>query len=234
MDHYSMENWVDFARGVVGAREKTAMQTHLDTGCKQCSKALHLWKHVHQVGRQETALEPPETAVRQMKAALAIHGSRRPKRGALATAKLLFDSGLSLGPVGVRSSGSAARQLLFGVGTYRIDLRMEPQLDSDKVAVIGQVLHSTDPREGLGALPVALLKGRKVVAETLTSRFGEFNLECDMDGHFHLRVKLPSEELQLALVDPILPPSPILSLPYDSKMLKGLLKKRKKRNRGTQ
>jgi hypothetical protein len=55
-----------------------------------------------------------------------------------------------------------------------------------------------------------------------------------MDGHFHLRVKLPAEELQLALVDPILPPSPILTLPYDSKMLKGLLKKRKKRTRGTQ
>ncbi|HXO88457.1 MAG TPA: hypothetical protein VN885_07380 [Candidatus Acidoferrales bacterium] len=234
MDHYSMENWVDFARGVVGAREKTAMQSHLDTGCKQCSKALNLWKHVHQVARQETALAPPEGAVRQMKAAIAIHGSRRPKGLALATAKLLFDSGLSPGQVGVRSSGSAARQLLFGVGTYRIDLRMEPQLDSDKVAVIGQVLHSNDPREGLGALPVALVKGRKVVAETVTSQFGEFNLECNMDGHFHLRVKLPSEELQLALVDPILPPSPILSLPYDSKMIKGLLKKRKKRNRGTQ
>jgi hypothetical protein len=234
MDHYSMENWVDFARGVVGAREKTAMQTHLNTGCKQCSKALNLWKHVHQVARQETALEPPDTAVRQMKAAMAIHGPRRQKGVALATAKLLFDSGLSPVQAGVRSSGSSARQLLFGVGTYRIDLRMEPQLDSDKVAVIGQVLHSTDPREGLGALPVALVKGRKVVAETITSKFGEFNLECDMDGHFHLRVKLPSEELQLALVDPILPPSPILSLPYDSKMLKGLLKKRKKRNRGTQ
>jgi len=234
MDHYSMENWVDFARGVVGTREKTAMQSHLDTGCKQCSKALHLWQHVHQVARQETALEPPETAVRQMKAAIAIHGSRRPKGVALTTAKLLFDSGLSAAHVGVRSTGSAARQLLFGVGTYRIDLRMEPQLDSDKVAVIGQVLHSSDPHEGLGALPVALVKGRRVVAETVTSKFGEFNLECDMDGHFHLRVKLPAEELQLALVDPILPPSPILSLPYDSKKIKALLKKRKKRTRGTQ
>ena len=233
MDHYSMEKWVDFARGVIGAREKTAMQSHLDTGCKQCSKALKLWKHVHQVARQETALEPPESAVRQMKAAMAIHGPRRQK-GVRATAKLLFDSGLSPAQVGVRSSGAPARQLLFGVGTYRIDLRMEPQLDSDKVAVIGQVLHSTDPREGLGALPVALVKGRKVVAETITSKFGEFNLECDMGGHFHLRVKLPSEELQLALVDPILPPLPLLSLPYDSKIFKGLLKKKKKRNRGTQ
>jgi hypothetical protein len=234
MDHYSMENWVDFARGVVGAQEKTAMQSHLDTGCKQCSKALNLWQQVHQVARQQTALEPPETAVRQMKAAMALHGPRRQMGVAAATAKLLFDSGLSPAAVGVRSSGSAARQLLFGVGTYRIDLRMEPQLDSDKVAVIGQVLHSADPREGLGALPVALLKGRKVVAETITSNFGEFNLECDFEGRFHLRVKLPAEELRLALVDPILPPLPFLSLPRDSKAFKRAPKKRKKASRGTQ
>jgi hypothetical protein len=233
MDHYSMENWVDFARGVTGERDKTAMQSHLDTGCKKCLKALKLWQHVHHVARQQTTLEPPETAVRQMKAAMAIHGPRRSKGLAQATAKLLFDSGLSPVPVGVRSSGSAARQLLFGVGTYRIDLRMEPQLDSDKVAVIGQVLHSADPREGLGALPVALLKGRKVVAETITSSFGEFNLECGQEGRFHLRVKLPAEELQLALVDPILPPLPILSLPHDSKYLKRTPKKRRKRSRGT-
>src|ERR1700733_7595080 len=234
MDHYSMENWVDFARGVVGAREKTAMQTHLNTGCKQCSKALNLWKHVHQVARQETALEPPDTAVRQMKAAMAIHGPRRQKGVALATAKLLFDSGLSAVQTGFRSSGSSARQLLFGVGTYRIDLRMEPQLDSDKVAVIGQVLHSADPQEGLGALPVALVKGRKVVAETVTSKFGEFNLECDMNGHFHLRVKLPSEELQLALVEPILPPGSFLPLTYDSKEFNKIMKRRKKRPKRTQ
>jgi hypothetical protein len=234
MTHYSMENWIDFARGVFGAQEKAAMQAHLDTGCKPCSKALKLWRRVHQVARQENALEPPVMAVRQMKAAFAIHGPRRRKGLAASTLKLLFDSGLSPLEAGVRSSGSSARQLLFGIGTYRIDLRMEPQLDSDKIAVIGQVLHSADPREGLGALPVALVKGRKVVAETITSKFGEFNLECDTEGRFQLRVKLPAEELQLALVDPILPPGPLRPLTYDSKAFKKMMKKRRKRTRGTQ
>ncbi len=229
MDHYSMDKWIDFAREVVGPQEKAAMQRHLDTKCKQCSKALNLWKHVHQVARQESPLELPDSAVRAMKGAFAIHGPKRQKRGVVATAKLLFDSGLSPAQVGIRSSGAVARQLLFGVGTYRIDLRMEPQLDSDKVAVIGQVLHSADPREGLGALPVALVKGRKVVAETLTSKFGEFNLECDLDGRFHLRVKLPAEELQLALVEPILPPGSLLPLSYDSKAFKKIMRTRKTR-----
>jgi hypothetical protein len=229
MDHFSMERWVDFARDVVAPKERATMQSHLDTGCRKCSKALNLWKHVHQVARQENALEPPDSAVRAMKGSFAIHGPKRQKRGVLAPAKLLFDSGLSPVQTGFRSSGSTARQLLFGVGTYRIDLRMEPQLDSDKVAVIGQVLHSADPSEGLGALPVALVKGRKVVAETLTSKFGEFNLECDMDGRFHLRVKLPAEELQLALIEPILPPGSLLPLTYDSKAFNKVIRARKKR-----
>jgi hypothetical protein len=229
MDHFSMERWVDFARDVVAPQERAAMQNHLDSGCKPCSKALNLWKHVHQVARQEIVLLPPDSAVRAMKGTFAIHGPKKQKRGVLAPAKLLFDSGLGAVQTGFRSSGSTARQLLFGVGTYRIDLRMEPQLDSDKVAVIGQVLHSADPQEGLGALPVALVKGRKVVAETVTSKFGEFNLECDMDGRFHLRVKLPAEELQLALVEPILPPGSMLPLSYDSKQFTKAMRTRKKR-----
>lgn len=233
MEHFSMEKWIDFARNVVGAPDKVAMQKHLETGCKQCSKTLELWKHVHQVARHESALEPPESAVRAMKGTFAIHGPRRQRSGSRSIAALLFDSALSPAQAGVRSSSNTARQLLFGVGTYRIDLRMEPQLDSDKVAVVGQVLHSTDPHEGLGALPVALIKGRKVVAETVTSQFGEFNLECDLEGRFQLRVKLPAEELQLALIEPILPPAPPVPLSYDPKELSKAMKRRKKRTKRT-
>jgi hypothetical protein len=232
MEHFSMEQWIDFARDVVGAPDKVAMQKHLDSGCKQCSKSLELWKHVHQAASHERAIEPPESAVRAMKGTFAIRGPRPERRASRSMANLLFDSALSPAHVGVRSTGSNGRQLLFGVGTYRIDLRMEPQLDTDKVSVVGQVLHSSDPCEGLGALPVALVKGRKVVAETVTSQFGEFNLECDLDGRFQLRVKLPAEELQLALIEPILPHGPSSPLSYDSKELRRAMKRRKKRIKG--
>jgi hypothetical protein len=233
MEHFSMEKWIDFARGVVGAPDKAAMQKHLESGCKPCSKALDLWKHVHEVARHERVLDPPESAVRSIKGAFAVHGPSRHRRGVAAIAKLLFDGSLSPVPAGVRSTASSHRQLLFGVGAYRIDLRIEPQLDSDKAVVVGQVLHSADPSEGLGAVPVALVKGRRVVAETITSQFGEFNLECDLDGRFQLRVKLPAEELQLALVEPILPPGPKIPLTYDTRELSRAMKRRKKRTKRT-
>jgi hypothetical protein len=233
MEHFSMEKWIDFARDVAGAPDKAAMQKHLESGCKQCFKELGLWKHVQEAARHQRALDPPESAVRSIKGAFAVHGPRRHRRGVAGVAKLLFNSSLSPVPAGIRSTASSHRQLLFGVGAYRIDLRIEPQLDSDKAVVVGQVLHSTDPGEGLGALPVALVKGRRVVAETVTSQFGEFNLECDLGGRFQLRVKLPAEELQLALVEPILPPGPRIPLTYDSRELSRAIKRRKKRTKRT-
>ena len=49
MEHYSLEKWADFARQVIGEREKAEMQSHLEDGCRKCSKVLGLWQRVHQV-----------------------------------------------------------------------------------------------------------------------------------------------------------------------------------------
>jgi hypothetical protein len=232
MAHHSMEKWIDFARGVLGEQESAAMQTHLETGCKQCSEAVNLWRHVYEIARQDQAFEPPESAVRTIKGSFAIHGPRRQQSRAAAVVKLLFDSALAPAQAGIRSSASTSRQLLFGLGSYRLDLHMEPQSDSDRVSVTGQILHAADLIEGTGTLPVALVKGRKVVAETLTSRFGEFSLECERQGQFHLRIKLPGEELQLALVDPIPSGGTQERLITDSKGFTRSRKPKKRRTKG--
>jgi len=231
MEHFSMERWVDFARGVVGAQEKTAMQRHLETGCKKCSQAVNLWRGVHQAARHELNFEPPESSVRSIKGTFATHGPRPQRRGAPVIAKLLFDSALVSASTGVRSTATTARQLLFGVGAYRVDLRMEPRLDSDKVVVVGQVLHSADPQKGLSALPVSLVKGRTVVDQTVTTGFGEFSLEGDLDGRFHVRVRLPAEDIQLRLNDPIPSPGLIPPSATDPKELRRKTGKNKKSTR---
>ena len=233
MEHFSLEKWIDFVRGVGRTADRDAMQKHLDSGCKQCSRLADLWMHVHKSAQSDSAMEPPEAAIRSVKGAFGIHGPRRRKAGIRAVAELLFDSAMSPAQAGVRSSAAAARQLLFGLGTYRIDLHLEPQFDSERVAVVGQVLHSLNPHEGMGALPVALVRGRKVVAETTTTPFGEFSMECSLDGPFHLRVKLPSEELQFALVDPLLPATVSMPLAFESKELSRMIKRRPKRRKGS-
>ena len=199
MTHFSLEEWADFARELIKEEQRAAMQTHLESGCKPCSKALSIWMRVREAAMREEAYQPPESAVRGVKGMGAIHV---PTRTSLAT--LLFDSSRKPITAGVRSASTVARQLLYGVGAYRIDLRMEPQMDSDKVSLVGQILNSTDPARHAVSVPVVLLKGRKVLAESRTNGFGEFHLECDLESQLQLQLVLPQGlDIKIPLIEPV-------------------------------
>src|SRR5271163_149556 len=204
MRHYSLEMWADFARNVIREDKKVEMQSHLETGCASCSKELGMWQRLQQVARRESAYTPSEGAVRTVNATFVNRSADRSSRAKTQLATLLFDS--FRGPVlaGVRSSGSASQQLLYGAGDYRIDVRIEPQRDSEKVVLIGQVLNSADPDERLSALPVSLLRGRQLLAESHTSDFGEFQIECELQSGIRLVVALSDQrDVTLQLVDPL-------------------------------
>jgi hypothetical protein len=203
MRHYSLERWIDFARNVVREDEKVRMQSHLEAGCAQCSKELAMWQRLHRVARRESAYAPSEGAVRTVNASFINHLTGHLSHRKSQVASLLFDSFRSPLLAGVRSSGSALQQLLYGAGDYRIDVRIEPQLDSEKVLLIGQVLNSADPDARLSAAPVSLLKGRKILAESLTSEYGEFQIECELQSGIRLVVNLSDrQEVSLQLVEP--------------------------------
>ena len=232
MEHYSLEKWADFARQVIGEQERAEMQSHLDNdGCRKCSKVLSLWQRVHVAARRELSYRPPESAVRSMKGTFAIQGPRKATLGTRSIAALLFDSAVSPLTAGVRSATTTSRQLLYGAGNYRIDVRIETQSESQKIAVVGQVLNSANPDEIVGAVPVTLARGRQVLAEAVTSPFGEFDVECDQKGPFELRVMLPSEVLTLPLIDPTLGGLDEVPEMTHSKHLIRTSGKRKKRTR---
>jgi uncharacterized protein YifN (PemK superfamily) len=204
MRHYSLEKWVDFARNVIHEDEKAEMQSHLETGCAACSKELSMWQRLQQVARREPAYTPSEGAVRTVNATFVNRSAGRSSRAKTQLASLLFDS--FRGPLlaGVRSSGSASQQLLYGLGDYRIDVRVEPQMDSEKVVLVGQVLNSADPDERLSAMPVSLLKGKKILAESVTTEYGEFQIECELQSGIRLVVALSDrQEVSLQLVEPL-------------------------------
>jgi hypothetical protein len=231
MRHFSMEQWIDFARNVVGPRERAEMESHLSDGCKQCSKALSLWQRVSEAGKREAAYTPPASVVRSVKGTFGFRGPRKVGRAARVVASLMFDSARTPLVAGVRSAAAVERQLLYGVSKYRIDVRIESQPNSDKVALIGQVLNSTTPGESIGAVPVRLCRGRRVLAEATTSTFGEFYLECDLGKGFQLRVKLPTEELCLPLVEPTIESTQGSSETYDLKQVSSLFVRDGKRTR---
>jgi hypothetical protein len=207
MRHYTLEEWVDFARNLVKGSVKERMQSHLDTGCAKCSRELSLWQRFHQVAqRTSDNCQPSESALRIVRSAFAIEHTAKvePLRPKGAVVELLFDSFRAPMLAGVRSGASHSRQLLYGTATYRIDIRIEPQIDSDKVVLIGQVLNSADPHEKLAEVPVTLWKGRKILAASVTNQQGEFQLESEMDSSFRLMITLPGHrEVSLPLIEPL-------------------------------
>jgi hypothetical protein len=232
MRHFSLGKWADFARDVVGQEEKDAMQKHLETGCKECAKVFNTWTRIHEAGRREAAYHPPESVVRTVQGLGALHGLGKASRMKASIAQLLFDSSRSPLPAGVRSGSVAARQLLYGVNNYRVDLRIQPQEDSDKVAVIGQILNSSDPDQAIGPLHVVLRKGKKVIAESVTNRFGEFHLECDLENCLNLQAGLPhGQVIQIPLVEPITESLPGVPELDESSGVKGLLTSGKRSTR---
>jgi hypothetical protein len=232
MKHYSLEKWVDFARSVIREDEKAEMQSHLNNGCAQCSKELNLWRRLRQVAQRESAYEPADGAVRTVNAIFANQRGHRTRNLKSGVAALLFDSFRSPLLAGMRSSGSATRQLLYAANNYRIDVRIEPQTDSEKVVLVGQVLNSADPDERLSQVPVALLKGRSVVAESVTSPFGEFQMEGALDGGFRLMVTLPGKrEISLPLIEPMFSKGEQIPHSADANKVRGRSRVKKKGTR---
>jgi hypothetical protein len=230
MQHYSLEDWADFARNVAGDARKLAMQSHLETGCKPCTKLYTLWQRVDVAARRESAYQPPVTVVRTVKGLGAIHGIAKPRSAGSKLAELLFDSFRSPLQAGVRSTAATSRQLLYGAGDFRIDVRVEPQLDSEKVSVVGQVLNAVDPARQSPSFPVILLKGKKIVSVSQTNSFGEFNLECELVDDLRLHLKVPSQmDVWIPLVNSATETGQPSS---DSKGVKGLIRKVRKSTKG--
>jgi hypothetical protein len=159
--------------------------------------------------------------VRNVKVVFALHKPRRSSALAQVTelAVLAFDSWLAPLPQGVRSSptgADVARQMLYRVGSFVVDLKLEAHA-GNRVVLVGQVLNLG--REGAGAPPVRVVleRGRSILAAAVANEFGEFVLEYEERGEMRLRVEVLGQRpllipLELAVPAPSeAPPAEIRS-----------------------
>ncbi len=178
-DHFTEEDWVDFARGQAAPPRRTRLQQHLEAGCRRCARTVRLWKEVLRVAGQEASFSPPDATLRQVRGDFA----RRKPEGLLARATrrvaLVFDSFRQPLAVGVRAAGASPRQLLYRTGRYAIRLQLEPGQGAERRVIVGQILDEQDPARELGDIAVLARMGGTTLDRTLTNRLGEFLLEPD-------------------------------------------------------
>jgi hypothetical protein len=174
MKHFSMQDWIDFARGIKEQELTVAMQRHLEVGCAKCMKNLGIWRHFVKFANQEGRYTPPESSVRVVKASFAVRQVMAFRAEKFELATLVFDSSQGAVAAGVRGSHASARQLLYKSGSVCVDMRMQPKPGSDSVVLMGQLLDSTAPAQGMGDVPVSLLCKGDTLSRKKTNHVGEF------------------------------------------------------------
>lgn len=177
MTHFSPAEWVDFARGLLPPTEAAAIEAHLSNRCEECLKSMSVWKAVLESLSEEQRYVPPDEVVQQVLAAYAVHKPWGWLHAVARNAKLVFDSLSQPVPAFVRSSTSSSRRLVHEAEPFVIDLRLENVREN--LFLIGQILNSERPTEGLYGVDILLVDGEDLVARTKASTSGEFEVQCD-------------------------------------------------------
>ena len=178
-EHFTEEDWFDFAHQQAAPSVRASLERHLEKGCSRCTQTVRLWRAVLDVADQQAACRPPDSALRQVKGDFAL---RRPKRlveRVAEQAALVFDSFRQPQPMGVRGAGPTPRQLLYKAGRYMIRLRLEPAADTERMSIVGQLVDEHPSPAAVQDIAVLALKGGKTLDRTLTNHLGEFVLEPD-------------------------------------------------------
>jgi hypothetical protein len=190
MSHYVIGQWVDFARGLVPKSDSALMRSHLAEGCSDCREVEEFFQKLGSVFRNMAGSEAPERAVRYAHAIFPMQQPQRPKRSLRIPIQLIYDSLLVPAPAGLRATWQVGWQALYRAGDCSLDLRIEPELQSSRAAVIGQISNHLLPEIEMVNIPVYLKSGKLVVSETLSNRFGEFQMEYEQRGRLQLCVYL--------------------------------------------
>lgn len=186
MEHFSTQTWVDFVRGLTDKKTTKEMQRHLDESCGNCLKNLKLWGGVMEQAKQHKQIEPPGAAVQAVKASFRVRKVVPFPSGRLDLATLQFDSDRQPVAAGMRSGHAMARQLLYRSGSVCIDMRMQPTPGSESIVLVGQLLDSMNPGQGISGIPVSLLSKGDAVSQKRTNHLGEFDFGLETGGDLQL------------------------------------------------
>jgi hypothetical protein len=185
MKHIAQETLAEFVRQSLSEAEAESVNGHV-AECRDCSDVAALFREIVRVGAQETAYEPPEGIVRAVKAYFDMEQRRatQPK----SAFELLFDSLVQPVVAGARASVASARQLLYRVGTVYVDMRVDSETNSERAALVGQMLDSAHPGHPVAGVPVILMDGRKNIASTVSNNNGEFHMDFVLKSNLRLSV----------------------------------------------
>jgi hypothetical protein len=175
-EHPGDDAWLELAQQVTSPATAAELQKHLDE-CGLCRRIYAIWIAASRAAEDEFANEPPERALRAVRAAFSLRRKLSLLDRLAMAATLVYDSFREPLPVGLRGGGSAARLLLHEAAGFTVDVRLEQEREGTRW-ITGQIVKVAGPAnliEGAGILFVN--EERQPVAQTIANSEGEFQLE---------------------------------------------------------
>ncbi len=193
MTRFDITEWSDFIRGTADPDKAERMREHLASASPATRRTVDALRRVTEVGRSDHASPVPEHAVRIAKAIASV--PRREDAAADSGSRwrrlrltLAFDSLAQPAPAGTRNPEGSHREVVLEAESYRVDLRLEHELEPRGTTAVGQITHG-DASHPISLVPVLVFSGPDEIGRTLTSRYGEFQFEA-----------LPHKTLDLCVV----------------------------------
>jgi anti-sigma factor RsiW len=206
MEHFDITQWADYVRGLTASPEREAIERHVAGGCELCAHLLALVTHIQAEAAAE--VEVPERLVQRAKTVFPARSTApaaSPVRAWLSlprlAARLVFDGMSGLAQEGARRAPQSMMQLVYQAGPYGIELQIEREPESPEVVILGQVVNRSASERPVSSIPVLLLARNKLVAQTETSRFGEFCLVSRAQQRLKLAMPIESagQRVEIAL-----------------------------------
>lgn len=200
-EHYTVERWADFVRGIPHQPDRPEMQAHLDSGCAHCTASVAWLSALAHTWAQDTRLVVPAELTAR---AIEIFQAERPKRDWVLglrqlVAELVLESRLDQLPLGVRSAGPSGHRLHYRAGDYDVDLNLDPGDQEDPAGIVGQIANRLDQSESLDGSLVQLLAAGRTIGETETNRYGEFVIERPLRRGLVLRIAMARPKFRIDL-----------------------------------
>jgi hypothetical protein len=167
---------------------------HIGT-CPECLEKTNWLNGVLRSVRTELQYEPPDWSVANV---IRLYRLRRPRAVRFAeqvVATLIYDSFNDSLPFGMRQRDLPARQTLYQVEDFQLDLRVQVTGD-DTGLIVGQII-SESPDVSVKGVGIALSHDGKLIGATETNALGEFVFEDLPKAEYELIVQFGERLLQL-------------------------------------
>ena len=188
MKHFELAEWTDFVRGLVEKSARLPLEHHLASGCRKCRHTADLLRKLVIAAHSDSQVQVPDYALRCARAIFLLQQPEKVQILPRIPARLLYDSFREPLPAGLRTQQRLSRQYLYQAGDYSLDVRLENERGSPRVALVGQIQNRKQPGKRLGSVPVQLLSGKQVLAQATSNSLGEFQMEYEPSKHLRLYV----------------------------------------------